>query len=128
MPCAWRARFASQNLTVKKRPRVLALFCSVALYGQEHGNSEPLAALQKQGCAVLRIVRANWRFLKIGRAFKVPQFHAFNQLYVLNFLIGLILSRKPMENGVAPDRVAVIYNAPLRRAGPTETLPTRCSG
>lgn len=125
-----------------ERPRILALFGSAVLFGQERGNIEALAALQKQGCEVLCLVRdeawnkripsalearglawmkvpyiehrlpgrmryiifrnpvafvlANWRFFRIVREFRPTHIHAFNQLYVLNFLIGLIVLKVPM--------------------------------
>jgi glycosyltransferase involved in cell wall biosynthesis len=124
------------------RPRILALFGSAVVFGQERGNIEALAALREQGCKVLCLVRdeawctlipatlearglawskvpyiehwmpgrlrwvlfrnpiaflwANWRFMKIVQEFKPTHIHAFNQLYVLNFLIALMLVRTPM--------------------------------
>ena len=39
---------------------------------------------------------ANWKFMRIVREFQPTHIHAFNQLYVLNFLIGLMLVRTPM--------------------------------
>ncbi|QGZ93399.1 glycosyltransferase family 4 protein [Terricaulis silvestris] len=42
-------------------PRILALFGSGVLFGQERGNIEALAALQDQGCDVLCLVRdSSW--------------------------------------------------------------------
>ncbi|MDP2829682.1 MAG: glycosyltransferase family 4 protein [Sulfuricellaceae bacterium] len=125
-----------------ERPRVLALFGSGVVFGQERGNIEALAALKEQGCDVLCLVRdeascvhvppeldarglawlkvpyiehrvpgrmhaiafrnpvafvrANWRFLQIVQEFRPTHVHAFNQLYVLNFLIGLTVLRLPM--------------------------------
>ncbi len=40
--------------------------------------------------------RANWRFQRIAREFKPTHIHAFNQLYVLNFLIALAVIRVPI--------------------------------
>jgi len=124
------------------RPRILALFGSVVLFGQERGNIEALAALRERGCEILCLVRNdswnklipatleardlgwrkvpyieqrlpgrlpwvlvrnpiafivdNWRFLQIVRQFRPTHIHAFNPLYVLTFLPGLIFVRKPM--------------------------------
>lgn len=39
-----------------ERPRILALFGGVVLFGQERGNIEALAALQEKGCQVLCLV------------------------------------------------------------------------
>lgn len=44
----------------------------------------------------IAFLRANWGFLSIAREFRPTHIHAFNPLYVLNFLIGLLLIRKPM--------------------------------
>jgi glycosyltransferase involved in cell wall biosynthesis len=123
-------------------PRILALFGSALLLGQERGNIEALAALKDQGCDVLCVirdetwsvlvpaaldarglrwvkspyiehrlpgrlhyivfrnplafVRANWRFFRICRQYRPTHIHAFNQLYVLNFLLGLTVLRSPM--------------------------------
>jgi glycosyltransferase involved in cell wall biosynthesis len=41
-------------------PRVLALLGGAALFGQERGNIEALAALKDQGCDVLCLVRNDW--------------------------------------------------------------------
>ncbi len=122
--------------------RILALFGSAVLHGQERGNIEALAALKEQGCEILCLVRnetwskliletldsrglswrkvpyiehwmpgrlrwvlfrnpiafivANLQFLKIIRQFRPTHIHAFNHIFVLNFLIGLILVRIPM--------------------------------
>jgi len=127
---------------MSERPRILALFGSAVLFGQERGNIEALAALQEQGCEVLCLIRdegwsvhippaldarglgwvrvpyiehrlpgrmryvifrnpvaflrANWRFKQIVRCFRPTQIYAFNQTYVLNFLIGLSFIRAPM--------------------------------
>jgi glycosyltransferase involved in cell wall biosynthesis len=124
------------------RPRILALFGSVLLLGQERGNIEALAALKDQGCDVLCVirdetwsvlvpaaldarrlswvkapyiehrlpgrlhyimfrnpvafVRANLRFFRICRAYRPTHIHAFNQLYVFNFVLGLMVLRLPM--------------------------------
>lgn len=39
-----------------ERPRILALFGGVVLFGQERGNIEALAALKDQGCEVLCLI------------------------------------------------------------------------
>lgn len=39
---------------------------------------------------------ANWTFLRIVREFKPTHIHAYGQLFVLNFLLGLMLVRTPM--------------------------------
>jgi hypothetical protein len=39
------------------RPRILALFGSGLLLGQERGNIEALAALRDEGCEVLCVIR-----------------------------------------------------------------------
>lgn len=39
---------------------------------------------------------ANWRFLKALREFRPTHIHAYNQLFVSNFLIGLWLTRTPL--------------------------------
>lgn len=41
-------------------------------------------------------LRANWNFLRIVREFRPTHIHAYGQLFVLNFLIGLKLIRTPM--------------------------------
>ena len=42
-------------------PRILALFGSAVLFGQERGNIEALAALMEEGCDILCLVRdENW--------------------------------------------------------------------
>ena len=41
-------------------------------------------------------VVGNWRFLKIVREFRPTHIHAFNPLYILSFLAGLVLVRTPM--------------------------------
>jgi len=41
-------------------------------------------------------VRANWNFLRIVREYRPTHIHAYGQLFVLNFLIGLNLIRTPM--------------------------------
>jgi glycosyltransferase involved in cell wall biosynthesis len=127
---------------MNSRPRILALFGSGLLLGQERGNIEALAALQEQGCEVLCVIRdeawsvlvpaaldarglryvkapyiehrlpgrmryivfrnpiafarAQWRFLRIARDFRPTHIHAFNQVYVLNFLFGLACLKVPM--------------------------------
>lgn len=122
--------------------RILALFGSAVVFGQERGNIEALASLKEQGCEILCLVRdeawstripatlderhlawqkvpfieqrlpgrllwlifrnpiafwrANWRLWKILKEFKPTHIHAFNQLYVLNFLVALALNSTPM--------------------------------
>ncbi len=39
---------------------------------------------------------ANWQFLKIVRFYRPTHIHAFNELFVFNFLIGLAFTRIPM--------------------------------
>jgi len=39
------------------QPRILALFGSTVLFGQERGNIEALRVLKEQGCEVLCLVR-----------------------------------------------------------------------
>jgi glycosyltransferase involved in cell wall biosynthesis len=124
------------------QPRILALFGSAVLFGQERGNIEALAALKEQGYEVLCLVRdeqwstlitpalderglvwvkvpyiehrmpgrlryvvfrnpvafirANWRFMGVVDEFRPTHIHAFNPLYVLNFLLGLTLVQVPM--------------------------------
>ena len=41
-------------------------------------------------------IRANWRFMGVVRKFRPTHIHAFNPLYVLNFLLGLTLVPVPM--------------------------------
>lgn len=41
-------------------------------------------------------LRANWKFLRIVREFRPTHIHAYGQLFVLNFLIGLMLVSTPM--------------------------------
>jgi len=101
-------------------------------------------------------LRANWRFMRIVRQFRPTHIHAFNQVYVLNFMIGLSSCRAPMvyragdqatlhnwfwrltwnfvlwrtgmfvansqfvartllHDGVSPEKLQVIYNAPPKR-------------
>lgn len=125
-----------------QHPRILVLFGGAALFGQERGNIEALAALQDQGAKILCLirdeewsnhvapalsarglpflkvpyvdpgnprrwrsillrspidfVRANWAFLRIARAFNPSHIHAFNPVYVLNFLAALSVHRMPM--------------------------------
>lgn len=127
---------------MSEHPRVLALFGSGLLFGQERGNIEALAALKDQGCEVLcvirdeawsvlvpsaldarglkwvkapyiehrlpgrmhyilfrnpvAILRANLRLLQIVRNFRPTHFHAFNQIYVFNFLFALTALKQPM--------------------------------
>ena len=124
------------------RPRILALFGSAILFGQERGNIEALAALRERGCEILCLVRndswnkqipatlearglawrraafleqrlpgrlrwfllrnpiafiaGNWQFLEAVRQFRPTHIHAFNPLYVLTFLPGLLFVRTPM--------------------------------
>lgn len=125
-----------------ERLRILVLFGSGVVFGQERGNIEALVALKQQGFEVLCLVRdeascvhippeldargldwvkvpyiehrlpgrmryiifrnpiafvrANWRFFQIVREYRPTHIHAFNQLYVFNFLIGLTFFRMPM--------------------------------
>lgn len=44
----------------------------------------------------LAFVCANVQFLRILRQFRPTHIHAFNQVFVLNFLVGLIISRSPL--------------------------------
>jgi glycosyltransferase involved in cell wall biosynthesis len=88
----------------------------------------------------LGIVRASLAFLKIHRAFRPTHIHACQQLFVLNFLLGLMLVRTPMvyrsgarraarmgvvsrfiaakavAAGVEEDKITVIYSRPPERA------------
>ena len=123
-------------------PRILALFGSSVVFGQERGNIEALAALKEQGCDVLCLIRdeawarlipvelnsrglpwikvpyiehwmpgrlrwvifrnpiafiiANYRFLRIVSQYRPTHIHAFNHIYVLNFLVALLIVRTPM--------------------------------
>ena len=110
----------------------------------------------------LAFIRANWWFMRIMREFRPTHIHAFNPVYVLNFLLALKLAPVPMiyragdeptvhnwiwrtlwrsvarrtdrfvanarfvanslcRNGVARERVTVIYNVPTRRDRHEET-------
>lgn len=44
----------------------------------------------------MAFLRANWHFVRIAREFRPTHIHAYSQLFVLNFLIGLRLIRRPM--------------------------------
>ena len=44
----------------------------------------------------IAFVVGNWRFLKIVRKFRPTNIHAYNPLYILSFLPGLLLVRMPM--------------------------------
>lgn len=45
---------------------------------------------------VLRFIPANWTFLKVWLNFRPTHIHAFNQLYVLNFILALSCVATPM--------------------------------
>lgn len=124
------------------KPRIMALFGSAVVFGQERGNIEALAALEARGCEVLCLIRnepwsvtvpqaldarglawckvpyiehwqpgrlpwvvfrnpiafmiANWKFVRIARAFRPTHIHAFNALFTSNFLVGLKILGVPM--------------------------------
>lgn len=51
---------------IMHRPRILAMFGSGVLFGQELGNIEALAALQSKGCEVLCLIRDDDWSVSIG--------------------------------------------------------------
>jgi glycosyltransferase involved in cell wall biosynthesis len=130
------------DMSMNDQHRILVLFGSGVVFGQERGNIEALAALMEQGCKILCLVRpgrfssritkmlderglpwrkipyieqripgrllwflfrnpaaffvANLLFIRIFRQYRPTHIYAYNQLYVLNFLIALMLVRTPI--------------------------------
>jgi glycosyltransferase involved in cell wall biosynthesis len=65
---------------------------------------------------LIAFLRANWRFVRIAQQFRPTHIHAFNQVYVVNYLIGLFLVRTPMiyRAGDEPTRHNMLWRAAWR--------------
>lgn len=77
-------------MAMSARPRILALLGGAALFGQELGNIEALAALENRGCDVLCLVRSEAWSTQITSALDARGLRWRKVPYLLNWMPGRI--------------------------------------